>query len=144
MTPMPAQADISPPNAAALYSVSTLVNSATTTKLITHSNLTTTYVSEVMYVNSAATAGNKYEFEYGTQTTNPCDTGTVLLIPVGISFGSNTANVSGQLLGGSSGGGAASVTVGSVFYSVPPNNDFCVVTSGATNSEYFMTWYYQW
>jgi len=130
------------PNANLLYFQSGLVNSSTTTKLISHSGTTKIFFFDGTGINSASISAAKWQLEYGAQTTNPCDTGTVTLMPAALSFANSTANQANVMVGSVAGAGILYVSPGS-YVSIPSGDDLCVVTSGATNSEYFVGHYLQ-
>jgi hypothetical protein len=89
------------------------VSTATTTQLVAISGTTKIYVTSFDVI--AGGTGN-ITFEYGTQTTNPCDTGTTAL--------TGPYNLTAQA-GISKGDGVGAVLV------VPAGNALCVLTSAA-------------
>jgi hypothetical protein len=89
------------------------VSTATTTQLVAISGTTKIYVTSFDVI--AGGTGN-ITFEYGTQTTNPCDTGTTAL--------TGPYNLTAQA-GIAKGDGVGAVLV------VPAGNALCVLTSAA-------------
>jgi hypothetical protein len=97
-------------------SVAINITKATTTQLVGPSGSTQIYVTGWdVFANAATNIG----LEYGTKTTNPCDTGPVALTGV--------YNFSAQS-GISRSGGPEPL------YVVPQGNALCAVTSGANVS----------
>ena len=90
-------------------SVTTLVKAAATNQII--------IVCGWHVTESGSTSGT-FQLEYGTQTTNPCDTGTTILTPA---FSvSSTA--------------PATDHIDYASLSTPAGNQLCVVTTGAATS----------
>jgi hypothetical protein len=88
------------------------ISTAAATTLITHTSGQYTYVTGWDVI--AAGTGN-FQLEYGTQTTNPCDTGTTAL--------TGAYNLTAQ-------NGEAKSAAGAVFV-IPQGDDVCAVTSAA-------------
>lgn len=91
--------------------------SAVTTKLISAAGSKIIVICGWHVTESGTTAGT-FQLEYGTQTTNPCDTGTTVLTPA---FSvSSTA--------------PATDHIDFAVLSTPVNNQLCVITTGAASS----------
>jgi len=100
-------------------SVAVAISTATTTLLVTGG---TPYTSSQVYVcgfnGTIAGTSPTLKLEYGTTTTNPCDTGTTAL-------SGTLAPTTGSTL---------AIGYGGTILTVPAGNNFCVVTGGTTPS----------
>ena len=96
--------------------ISIIATAAMTTQLVASSSSTQIYVTAW---DVLANSAGGFALEYGTRTTNPCDTGTTAL--------TGTYSFTGQT-GISRSGGPQPL------YVIPPGNALCVVSSGASAS----------
>lgn len=101
----------------ATKSVAVSISSATTTKLVSNISGKWIYVSEFVLVSSGI---GTVQFEYGTKTTNECDTGTTTLT------GAFAVVANTQV---SSGDGNGFILF------VPAGNDLCLVTASAATAQ---------
>jgi hypothetical protein len=94
---------------------------ATTTLLVALSAGKQIFLCEwTLLVGVSSTTATAVQFEYGTQTTNPCDTGTTVLTGVMGSF-TTTAGPAIMLVNGPYSGST---------FVVPAGNQLCLVTTG--------------
>lgn len=113
-----------PPSGCSAQSMNTLYASNATTHPISISTATTTKLlagvtgekTYVLFIGWQAAGTDNVTLEYGTTTTNPCDTGTTAISGAMDSVANNNVMQAG---------GGYPVII------VPAGDDFCAVTSGA-------------
>lgn len=118
-----AQSPIGPPNQILCAGAKTFSGVSAATSLVSAVTNNWVFICGWHVTNTAASG--TFQFEYGTQTTNPCDTGTTAVTPV--------FNVT------SSAPSADHVDYAQI--AVPRGNQLCVVPSVTTIAG--MVWFYQ-
>lgn len=117
---------------------STSITTATTTLVVAGTASKTMYVFFAGAQSTGTNTSDAVQLEYGQTTTNPCDTNTTVVTPLGV----GPLSTSGSLLilyGGATGTAATTFTlVTSNFPLIVPANatpyNLCVVSSGTTIS----------
>jgi len=105
--------------------VVTNVVSKTTTQVVAHVTGQKTYICMIIATHPQGGGGNvsaTADVEYGTQTTNPCDTGTTDITGA-VNFGSLSSANTGKLI--IQNHQPAVITV-------PASQDVCIITGGTT------------
>jgi hypothetical protein len=110
-------------------STSVAITSATTTRVVQAVSGHGIFVCGfALTLNGTSGTATTAQFEYGTQVTNPCDTGTTVL----------TGPLGQQAAGASTQGTAASVVTsgngGATVFSAPAGSQLCILSTGSGSS----------
>jgi len=120
---------------------------AGTTLLIAHITGKTTTLYNAGIEGSGTNSSSTYQLEYGTQTTNPCDTNTVLIFPAASQTGITTAGRWSTWTSPASNSSYQSDSPGPLswppLYLVPASQDVCVVAGGTTIAFNGVAWFTQ-
>lgn len=127
------------------FATSASIVTAVATKLISNSAGKPTYICLATFENTGTNGTNTIQYQWGTKTTNECDTGTNTLFPAAVAPGTAT----GEWLNGWAGGNVALATANgmpppaSQPLIIPAGQDFCGVTAGTTTAGKFVVFYAQ-